>query len=75
MLDGHTDYADCKEMEGPMKFVRLTLVFFVLAVAAGSAQSIEFATKAYDAPAFSATFPGDEELTNSSLATSITGGP
>ena len=40
-----------------MKFLRLTLVFLMLAVAAGSAQSIEFATKAYEAPAFSATFP------------------
>jgi hypothetical protein len=40
-----------------MKFLRLTLVFLMLAVAAGSAQNIEFATKAYEAPAFSATFP------------------
>ena len=40
-----------------MKFLRLTLAFLVLAVAGAWAQSLEFATTTYDAPAFSATYP------------------
>ena len=40
-----------------MRLPRLALFFLMLAVAAGSAQSIEFSTKAYEAPAFSSTFP------------------
>ena len=40
-----------------MKFLRLTFAFFILAVAAASAQSLEFTKAPYDAPAFSATFP------------------
>src|SRR5260370_14477847 len=40
-----------------MKFLRLTLAFLMLAVAAASAQSLEFAKATYDAPAFSATYP------------------
>lgn len=39
-----------------MRF-RLTLAFLFLAVAAGTAQRIEFATTPYEAPAFTATFP------------------
>jgi hypothetical protein len=46
-----------------MRFLKLTLVFFMLAAAATSAQNaasvrnMEFTTTTYDAPAFSATFP------------------
>jgi hypothetical protein len=43
-----------------MRLPRLALfflIFLMVAVAAGSAQNIEFSAKAYEAPAFSATFP------------------
>jgi len=46
-----------------MRFLKLTLVVFILAVAAASAQNaasvrnMEFTTTTYDAPAFSATYP------------------
>jgi len=40
-----------------MKFVRLTLAFLMLAVAAASAQSLEFVKATYDSPAFSAIYP------------------
>jgi hypothetical protein len=39
----------------------LTLAFLVLAVAAASAQSLEFTTTPYAAPAFSATYPAPDK--------------
>src|SRR5260370_13239251 len=41
--------------------LRLTLAFLMLAVAAASAQSLEFTKGTYDAPAFSATYPVPEK--------------
>jgi hypothetical protein len=40
-----------------MRFLKLTLVFLLLAVAVGVAQDIQFSTTAYEAPAFYATYP------------------
>jgi len=40
-----------------MRFLRMTLVFLTLAVAASAAQNLEFAATPYEAPAFLATFP------------------
>lgn len=44
-------------MERPMTYLRLTLVFLMLAVAAASAQTLEFTATPYAAPAFTATYP------------------
>jgi hypothetical protein len=40
-----------------MTYLRLTLVFLMLAVAAASAQTLEFTATPYAAPAFTATYP------------------